>query len=258
MNIQIDIRVMTRGYQKFKMALVKRSNGFVGGIYRLESGSLYTPGSKYVDLVACWQYVRSHVRIWNDTSYEKMSLCSLDHHHRLLLGGNRRDFSAAARLRPLPCSFWTSSAVMWRGLTSPEVLSAKSHRILSPVAASPVLPLLHHSRALDEPVETDSLKSNLFRARVAQRLGPTKSGLPRYVTRDVPDGRSNVQVHLSLWMRAATVYIDIYRRVYHAETRRKCSTSFVGTLHSLKATHSSVSVRISIRMSWKRHFSTGT
>ena len=53
LNIQIDTRVMNRGYKKFQIALVKRSDGFVGGLYRVESRSLYRPSSKYVELSAC-------------------------------------------------------------------------------------------------------------------------------------------------------------------------------------------------------------
>ena len=50
MNIQIDVRVMIRGYQKFQIALINGSHGFVGRIGRLESRRLYRSGSKYVEL----------------------------------------------------------------------------------------------------------------------------------------------------------------------------------------------------------------
>ena len=64
---------MFRGYKKVQIVLVKGCNRFVGGLYRLDSRRLYRSSSEYVELGACRLYVRSHGRIWNDTSYAKMS-----------------------------------------------------------------------------------------------------------------------------------------------------------------------------------------
>ena len=138
LSIQLDIRVMIRGYQKFQIGLVKGGSGFVGSLYRLEGRSLYMPVFKYVELGAFWHYVRSHGRVWTDRSYENVSFCIRD--LRLLRRGYFRGFSAAVRLRPFPRCFWTRVfaesltcfAMMWRGSTSLDVLSAMSDRILPP------------------------------------------------------------------------------------------------------------------------------
>ena len=88
--------------------------------------------------------------------------------------------------------------MMWRALTSVDVLSSKSDRILLPVRSVSRPTAWHHSKVPVEPVETDRLKSYLFRARVARRAGPNQSGLSRYVARGPPDADSIGQVDLSL------------------------------------------------------------
>ena len=65
-------------------------------------------------------------------------------------------------------------------------------------AASPALQLCHRSKKLVEPAETDRLKSCLFSVRFARRVGPNKCGLPLYVTRDLLNEGSTVQVDLPL------------------------------------------------------------
>ena len=99
---------MIRECKKFQIALVKGRDGFVGGLCRLESRSLYRPSSRYVELGTCWHDVRSYDRIWNDMPYERCLFCCRDRLLllRLLFGGIPRELSFAARLVPLRRSFW--------------------------------------------------------------------------------------------------------------------------------------------------------
>ena len=99
--------VMISRYQKFKLALLMGSNRRVGGLYRLDSRSLNRYSSKYVELGACQHNAPSHGRILNDTSYEYMFLfvvlAALV--FAFFFAGSLLDFSAAARLHPLPRIF---------------------------------------------------------------------------------------------------------------------------------------------------------
>ena len=135
------------------------------------------------------------------------------------LWGIPLDFSAAARLRPFPRRFWirfcakslTCFAMIWRGLTSLDVLSAKSDRFLPPVRIFSRPTTLTPLQAPVEPAETDCLKSCLFHVRVVRTVCPNKLGLHHYVSRDLPDGSSTAQEDLSLCLCAGAVCVDIYR-----------------------------------------------
>ena len=101
MNIQIDLRVMTRGYQKFQISLVNGRYRFVGRLRRFKSRRLYRADRKYVEHCNYSHGVSRRLRTSTNTSYEEMSLfVSLT----LFLGGFGRDFWAA-RLRPICVAF---------------------------------------------------------------------------------------------------------------------------------------------------------
>jgi hypothetical protein len=136
-------------------------------------------------------------------SSENVSFCSPN---RLPLRGNPLDFRAAARLRPLPLRFWIRFcaeklkcfAIMWRGLTSLDVLSAKTDRILPPVSSITRLTGLTPLQSTGRINRNRQLKDCLVHVHVARRVRPNTSGSPRYVTRDPPEGGSTVQVDPSL------------------------------------------------------------
>ena len=166
-------------------------------------------------------------------------------------GGSPLACNVAARLRHLPRSYWikfcdeslTCFAMTCRGLTSPDVILARSDKTLPPVRNVSRPTALTPLRRTCQPAKTDHLKSCLFRVRVARRVGPNKSDQSRlgearhawwryYCTR-------------SLWILAGVVCIDIYWWVYHGEKRRKYSTIFVDTSLSLNlAVRPSVSVSL--------------
>ena len=110
-------------------------------VSRSSRGATFLSGRKYVDHCTYWHGFRRHCRALTHTSYEKISvfvsLAFLFWHFPLC---HIRDFGAA-RLLSRPRSFWitfcadlpTCFATMSPGLTSGDVLSAVSVRILSPV-----------------------------------------------------------------------------------------------------------------------------